>query len=241
MTREELTKAIVEGFIKDVLTHDLSSEHPRPHQGYRFNNAARKAKEKAREVFRNKAKGKHDTQPINVSKVVSKARRAPRFKPPKGYQHTIKTSSARRPGPTIRQQRGRKAVLGTAAVIGTGIVAHKLYKRRQQKKKEMREALIERLVEYNAGNFLVSPAAAPEAISNHKEQRDRYWEIKNRKRMKSMKVEVFDDTYGAGVFGRGARAKKTADLIRKAQMLKRTKKRNVVVPQMKIYKKAWSA
>lgn len=216
MTRNETIDALIEGYIKDVLTYDLSKHHPRPHERFRFNNAARKAKVKAREVFRNKPKGKYDTQPIDVSKYVSKAkaRRAPGIKVPKGYHPKLKMSSARRKGPTARQQKGRKAVLGAAAAIGAGIVAHKAYKyHKAKKKREMREN--------DLGNFSVAPTAAVDASPIHKEQRDRYWMIKNRKKIKNMTVkEVFDDTYSSGVLGRAAQVEKSTNLIAKARKLK---------------------
>ncbi len=190
MTREELIISLVEGYTKDVLTYDLSQHRPRPHQRFRFNNAARRAKEKAREVFRNKPKGRYDTQPISVSKYMPKGvkRRVPGISLSKSYRQQVKTSSARRTSPSVRQQRGRKAVLAAAGVAGVGMAAHKLYKQLQKYKKEMREALIDCLVESNLGDFSVAPTAAVDASLTHKEQRDRYWEIKNRKKIRKMTI-----------------------------------------------------
>jgi hypothetical protein len=233
-------------------------------------------------------------------------------------------SSARRKGPTVRQQQGRKAVLGAAAAIGAGMVAHKAYKyHKAKKKREMREGLIEALsthkvykarmfskkpqsyaktmtywqtpeqkslkavkkkipvvslelrskkdksthqvslapdprkrlwgklakmqgfdpkskkatlkrrafyrlrknkykvVEGDLGDFAVAPTAAVDASPIHKEQRDRYWMIKNRKKIKNMIVkEVFDDTYGSSVLDRAARVEKSTNFIAKAKKLK---------------------
>jgi len=132
--------ALAEGFVKDVLTYDLSQHHARPHRRFRFNNAA-KAKEAARKaVFRNNP---YKTQPIKVAKELLKTQPIKTLAKKGSY----KLSTARRPGPTVRQRRGRAAVLGIAGATGAGIAAHKLYKKHKERKQMLtREDIIEAIV-----------------------------------------------------------------------------------------------
>ena len=233
--KREAKKKLKEGYIKDVLTYDVSQHHPRPGRRAKHMRPAGSSRSASSPPL-----GRHD---------------------PKKFYPTATSSAARKPGsaPKGKSKVGKRLAMFAAPYAAIGVYkgykslrdrveVHKML-RKAKKQNSPKESVVEMkmgrpytLASNRRISFRRKPVrwpfrkpfemGAPTGLTREMHQRGdiRVIESMDKERLIEAIIEVFDDRYSASVFSKDRRKKQQGALLRKARKLKARAARKKYTP-----------